>query len=275
MTYRELRAELRAVGVSDDETEARLLFRHELGENYFAAVAEDRDVPSPFFSRAVEERRKHRPLQYILGLWPFYKEIYEVKEGCLIPRPDTEILVETAVRELPEHCFFADLCAGSGCVGISVLASRPDTRCVGVDIAPDLVDLCMRNASRNGVSDRYEARTFDVLGEDIRALFEGKDGPTCLLSNPPYIPTRVIPTLSYEVQKEPKLALDGGEDGLVFYKRLIRLCRDCLRPGNLAMFEIGYDQGRALLELSRNAGFDCEIIKDLSDLDRVAKTRIR
>ena len=270
MTYRTLLQKLKKIGVEDAETEARILACHVMNDWPVARIlSENPGMPEEFLLQALDKRAAHIPLQYIIGEWPFYEETYEVRPGCLIPRPDTEILVETAIELLPENCFFSDLCTGSGCVAISVLAHRGDTRAVGVDVDPALVSLALRNASRNGVSERFEAKQGDVLNGDWSGFWNLSGHISCILSNPPYIPSGVIPTLTPEVQHEPVLALDGGTDGLDFYKQILEQGSNLLPKGGLILLEIGADQGPALKALAGKNGYSCEIRKDLSGLDRV------
>ena len=171
---------------------------------------------------------------------------------------------------LPRDAFFADLCAGSGCIGVSVLAEREDTRALAVELSPDALALAKRNADRNGVSDRYEAILGDVLNPSAEWTWER---PMAILSNPPYIRTEVIAELSPEVKHEPHMALDGGEDGLIFYRALLDLAKKWLREDGFCLFEIGFDQGEDIKALAAEFGFTCTVRRDLGGCDRVAILR--
>ncbi len=233
--------------------EARLLCEAFSGEALDAAVA---------------RRVAHEPLQYILGEWGFWRETYEVSPDCLVPRPDTEHLVERAIALLPKGARFLDLCTGSGCVAISTLCSRPDTTALALDVFEGTLALATRNAVRNGTSDRVQFLQADVL----------KTPPSmgqfdAILSNPPYIATDVVDTLSKEVQCEPRAALDGGVDGLVFYRAILTAWRPLLRPGGFFLFEIGYDQGNQLRTLAREVGLAAEVFRDYGGNDRVVLIR--
>jgi release factor glutamine methyltransferase len=228
----------------------------------------DREYPdSPAFLQAVEQREKRYPLQYLIGEWYFYRQTYRVTPDCLIPRPDTERLVEEAIRLLPPNAFFADLCAGSGCIAVSILAERPDTHAVAVDKFPATLALAVENAHRNGVADRLIPLCADVLAPDFAPSEHPLDA---ILSNPPYIPSAVIPTLEPELFAEPVAALDGGEDGLIFYRTLLQTQAKRLTTGGFFLFEIGFDQGDALRRYGEKFGFSqCRILQDYGGNDRV------
>ena len=212
------------------------------------------------YAEALERLDGGEPLAYLLGEWYFYDEAYVVSPACLIPRPETEHLVDHLVRHLPPNAVFADLCTGSGCIAISTLVHRPDCRAVAVDLSPEALLLAEENAKRNGVSDRITFLLSDVMTGN--ALDDRRFH--ALVSNPPYIQTAVIDTLSPEVQREPRMALDGGEDGLDFYRTLISDYKKNLLPHAFMLFEIGYDQGDALKRLC-----DCEVFRDYSGNDRM------
>lgn len=269
MTYQEICRAFRGAKIESPEWDAQLLIEHFCGLDRIAILADpQKDLTCPALDEAVRRRCAREPLQYLLGVWEFYHQTYEVSPHCLIPRSDTEILVEEAVKRLPRGAFFADLCAGSGCIGISVLSERPDTSALAVELSPDALELARRNAKRNGVEGRYTAIHGDVL--ELSADWISGKKPMAILSNPPYIRTDVIEGLSPEVGHEPRMALDGGADGLIFYRALIDLACMWLADGGFCLFEIGYDQGEALKELAAEHGFSCEIKKDLGGCDRVA-----
>lgn len=229
--------------------EARLLWEAFSGE-----------VPT----EAIDRRCAHYPLQYILGEWGFWKESYEVNEHCLVPRPDTEHLVEQAIARLPQNANFLDLCTGSGCVAISTLCSRPDTYATAVDLFPETLALAERNAVRNGVRERFTPKLCDVL-----AGCEWEERFDAILSNPPYIRAEAMETLSCEVKHEPFAALLGGEDGLDFYRAILEKWRRLLKPNGFFLFEIGYDQADELRMLALSHGLTATVFRDYGGNDRV------
>lgn len=273
MNFIEICAALAELGSDAPELEAALLAEKYCGISRAAVISDrKRELDSAELREALKKRAEHIPLQYILGEWYFASERYEVSEDCLIPRPDTELLVETAVRLLPKGAVFADLCTGSGCVAISTLARRSDTRAVMVDLFPRTLALAERNAALNGVSDRARPLRADVL----KPIDLGDNAPLdALISNPPYIKSAVIDTLSPEVLREPRAALDGGEDGLDFYRAILSLHTNAtlLKPSGFIAFEIGYDEGADITLLASSFGFSAEVIKDLGGNDRVAVLR--
>ena len=267
MTYYEICARLAAAGIEDAETDAALLLSHFGGISAATLpFRRDEDIGDPRLIRAVERRASHYPLQYLIGEWDFCGQTYEVNEHTLIPRADTEVLVEQALRLLPRGARFADLCTGSGCIAISTLCMRRDTEAVAVDLFPETLAVARRNAVRNGVSDRVTFLEADVL----TALPIGAGTLDAILSNPPYIRTEVVRTLAPELAHEPEAALDGGRDGLDFYRAILHLHTPLLKPNGVILFEIGYDQGEDLQKLAAQYGFACRIVRDLGGCDRVA-----
>lgn len=273
MTYREITTVLRQAGIDTPEWDAALLIGHFCSVNRTSVTsALDRDYPSSALETAVRVRADRFPLQYLLGEWQFYRQTYEVTPDCLIPRADTEILVERAIRVLPENAFFADLCTGSGCIAVSTLCERPDTTAIAVDLSQKALDIAARNAKRNGVSERLEFACANVLSENAEWAMS-RPRPSAILSNPPYVRSGEIDVLSPEVGHEPRMALDGGNDGLVFYRSLLRLAREWLAPNGVCLFEIGCDQADDLRKLAAENGFSCAILRDYGGNDRVAELR--
>lgn len=213
------------------------------------------------YKKAVKRLSEGEPLAYIIGKWYFYGEEYKVSPDCLIPRPETEHLVDEIIKTAPKNAFIADLCTGSGCIVISALKHRPDLKAIAVDISKKALDLAQENAKSNGVFDRIKFICADILNEDALE----NNSFDIIVSNPPYIARNVIPTLSKEVLCEPVIALDGGEDGLDFYRRIFEFYVSHVKAGGKIICEIGYDQADAL----RNA-YGCKILKDYSGNDRIA-----
>ncbi len=261
-------AALRDAGIEEAEVEARLLFSHVTGLPVARLFGDDPTSDDPALTAALSRRTAREPLAYILGEAPFYRSVLAVGEGCLIPRADTERLVEIAVRELPRGAHFADLCTGSGAIAVTVLAERPDTTALAVDISEHALAFAAENARRLGVTDRLTLCRLDLLTEAPTGEFDA------ILSNPPYIPSSVVPTLSPEVGHEPALALDGGEDGLAFYRRLLTL-RPCLRPGGFFLFECGYDQEASMASLAASHDLESTPFYDYGKNYRGALLKLR
>lgn len=267
MTYTELCDALRDAGIENADFEATLLI------NFFCKKSRAEILASPdaqydnkeLFD-AIDKRCERYPLQYIFGEWDFYGETYTVNENCLIPRSDTELLVEYAIKNLPVGAHFADLCTGSGCIAVSTLVHRPDTSAIGLDLFPKTTELAAHNAKRNGVSERFSAICADLLEEN--RFGEGEFD--AIISNPPYIRTSVVDALEPELFSEPRAALDGGDDGLIFYKKILCDYTPSLKANGFILFEIGYDQSFEIVELASTNGFSCEIHRDLSGNPRMA-----
>ena len=216
--------------------------------------------------RAAAEARlaAHEPLAYILGETVFFDEYFFVSPDVLIPRPDTERVVEQVLKRLPAGGELLDLCCGSGCIAISSLCHSAGTRATLVDISKDALSLAGRNAERNGVSDRC---TF--ICADLRD-FKTDRRYDVISCNPPYVRSSVVGTLEPECAYEPRIAFDGGEDGMDFYRLLLDLCPPLLKDGGKMVFEIGYDQREQIAALCSDKSFALEIYKDYGKNDRVA-----
>ncbi|WP_163777680.1 peptide chain release factor N(5)-glutamine methyltransferase [Myxococcus vastator] len=216
----------------------------------------------------IERRMAGEPTQYLTGVREFYNRPFKVDARVLIPRPETELLVEAALRLLPKDApgRALDVCTGSGCIAISLAAERPQATVIATDLSPDACALARENAQALGVADRVT-----VLQGDLFAPVPAGERFQVVVSNPPYIASEEIAGLSAEVRREPKLALDGGPDGLVAVRRVVTGARQWLEPGGLLAMEIGEDQGPAVLELLRAAGYaDARVEKDLERRERMA-----
>ena len=227
----------------------------------------DREVDSEsedrIFSLA-DRRISGEPLQYIIGEWEFYGLPFYVGDGVLIPRADTEILVDNAIEFLKTrtNARVIDLCSGSGCIAISVKSHLPDLSVLAVELHEKAMGYLNRNVERNGVE-------IDVIKADVLAEPNGFEKFDAILTNPPYIETKTVETLSREVKKEPITALDGGEDGLVFYRAIAKNWLPQLKNNGRIFAEIGEDQAAAVTEIFENHGFECKTVKDLNGHDRV------
>ena len=268
MTYNEICMALANAEIENNRGEASMLICHFCGVNQAELLLRhDEDFDSQELREAVEKRCQRYPLQYILGYWDFCNETYRVTENTLIPRQDTEKLVELAIKLLPRSARFIDLCTGSGCVAISTLAARPDCRAVAVDIFEDTLAVARENAETNGVGDRLGFTAQDVLRPEFMEELGKFD---CIISNPPYIETRHIELLDEELSFEPEAALDGGDDGLDFYRAIIGNYGRYLTEDGTMLLEIGCDQAKPVAAISGANGFRCEVFKDYGGNDRVA-----
>ncbi len=264
MTAEQIRERLKASGIENYCLETQILIEEICGD-YF----EDREYSSDALALAVEKRCARYPLQYIIGKWWLARCEFFVDESCLVPRPDTETVVELAAKLLPAGAAFADLCTGSGCISISVLDLRPDTRADAYELYPDTLKMAKKNAVHNKVAERFTPILGDVLQGDL--LRDRKYA--AIISNPPYIRTDVIETLEKEAKAEPRAALDGGQDGLIFYRMIVKNFAKNLDDSGFFLFEIGFDQADELRRIAEENGFDCEIYKDLGGRDRAALLR--
>ncbi|MBO5228489.1 MAG: peptide chain release factor N(5)-glutamine methyltransferase [Lachnospiraceae bacterium] len=213
------------------------------------------------------KRAEHIPLQHIIGTQEFMGIEFMVNEHVLIPRQDTEILVEEALKRLKPEDTVLDMCTGSGCIIISLAKNMKLSKAVGVDVSKEALEVSKANAVRNEADVSFiESNLFENIVKEQYDM---------IVSNPPYIESEVIEGLMPEVREhEPRLALDGGEDGLIFYRRIIDEAREYLKPGGYLIFEIGYNQREAVCELFGEAGYeDIRAVCDLAGLDRVCIAR--
>ena len=233
------------------DRDERILKEHFSGADYYAAL---------------EKLDKGVPLAYVIGEWYFWDGTFRLNKDCLVPRPDTEHLVEYLIKHLPQNAYFADFCTGCGCIAISVLRARKDCRAMGLDISSGALECAEYNASAMGVAGRITFRRCDLMIFDDLREYIDSSSLDAIVSNPPYIRTDVIPTLSPEVCREPVIALDGGTDGLNFYRRFLAdEYRSLVKSGGFMAFEIGYDQADDLKKLT-----DCKLYKDYGGNFRVA-----
>lgn len=318
MTYREAKMiiaqQLKEAGIENELAESSFLMESacRVNRNFYLLHQMDEiteEHRKAYFDLAVL-RCRHIPLQYLTGEQEFMGIPFKVNEHVLIPRQDTEVLVEEALKILKvmdqdgnlcntcggqisdgrENNFtdgrqeksaenrqndaggqkndihVLDMCTGSGCIAISLKAYCPEIKMTASDVSMDALEVAKENAVRNHLDVEF---TESNLFSHISGKYD------MIVSNPPYIPSDVIPTLMPEVRDhEPMGALDGMSDGLFFYRKIIAECSDYLLPGGFLLFEIGYDQGEAVAELMKKHEFtDIEVISDLAGLDRVVKGR--
>lgn len=259
-------------GVDAPRLTAEVLLAHVLGVDRVRLYVDlDRPLDPKELAtyRALIQRRKSgEPLQYLTGVRDFFGRPFEVDARVLIPRPETELLAEGALAALPKDADFTalDLCTGSGCIAVTLAAERQNGHVWAVDLAPGACAVARKNAARHGVADRVEILEGDLFGPlppDVR--FD------LVVSNPPYIASAEIPHLQREVLREPRLALDGGTDGLEVVRRIAEGARDRLRPSGLLALELGETQGPTVRAMLEQAGWqDVRIERDLERRDRLA-----
>ena len=277
MTIREFLEEVirvfKKAGVESPEAEARQLACHVLSCSpaFLVSHADDEMDDKLLLASAalINERCKGRPLQYVLGSADFYGIDLAVDERVLIPRPETELLAEEAIAALKDRPFpkALDLCTGSGAIAAAVAANVPNVKVVATDLSPKAFMLARVNL-------RPYENVKVLRGDLFGALAEDELPFDAVLTNPPYIPSDVIPTLSAEVKDfEPRMALDGGADGLDIIRRIIKEAPEHLKSGGMLLMEIGDDQGPAVIDLAAQTGAyrEARVIKDLAGRDRILR----
>lgn len=266
---------LRRAGVSDDDAglESRLLAQHVLGWTAIRFLADARRADSPDFASKfealIERRARREPLAYITGERDFWKLTFDVSPAVLIPRPETEHVVEAALKLFPDAgaaIELADVCTGSGCVGIAIAHERPGASVVATDISDAALDVARRNVRRHALAERVRLLNADLL--------RGVDGGLDLIvANPPYVPDVDRDSLAPEVRDyEPALALFADPDGLGVIRRLVAEAPSHLRPRGVLVFEFGYGEAEPVADLIGKApGLTMShIVKDLQGIPRVA-----
>jgi release factor glutamine methyltransferase len=268
---------LQAASISSPEREAASLLRYVLkcdAAYLYAHVDERLNAAASILYKAVLKRRAaHEPFQLITGVQEFYGLEFKVTPDVLIPRPETEILVEDAIAEAGdrENLRFCEVGVGSGCISIALLVHMQDTRCVGVDISEAALKIAAENAETHSVSQKFDLRRSDV--------FEAVNGERfgLIVSNPPYISTGDISTLQQEVRSfEPRTALDGGEDGLDIVRRLVAESPKYLDSGGLLYIEIGWDQAEHVGKMFEQPAWESfDFLPDLQGIPRILKARLK
>jgi release factor glutamine methyltransferase len=219
------------------------------------------------FQMDVQRRERREPAALISGQRAFFGRDFFVSRDTLVPRPETELLVEAVLPRLKAGMTVLDIGTGTGCIAVSLAAESPGARVVAVDISAEALAVAAKNAEKHAVSDRIE-----FLASDLYAQLGPAGGRyfDIIVSNPPYVSTQVIPTLEPELKFEPRIALDGGNDGLAVLTPLIAGSAAFLRPGGRLLVEIGFDQADRGAALMSKAGFqDVEVSKDYSGHDRI------
>lgn len=267
--YEEGKRLLEEAGVKEAPLDARLLLEHVCRTDRNDLLAHgDREVEADRekdYRMLIGRRAERVPLQQLTGSQDFMGLSFAVNDQVLIPRQDTEILVEEVLKELHDGMRVLDMCTGSGCILLSLLHYSNGCLGVGADISAEALKVAVRNAQSLSVEEGSAVFVQSDLFDRIEGKFD------IIVSNPPYIPTCVIKTLMPEVREhEPVQALDGKEDGLHFYRRILAEGLGHLEHGGMLYFEIGYDQAEVVRRLMEEAGFsNVEVIQDYAGLDRV------
>lgn len=254
-----------------DNLEGRLILSHLMNLNYTALMLMLRENASEKivneFREIVKRRKNGEPLQYILGIWNFYGREFYVGREVLIPRPETEILVEKVLGYVEDGMEILDIGSGTGIISITIAKEKPKTKVYGVDVSQQAYDMSKRNAIKlNAKNVSYE------LGNLYEPYFEKKFD--IIVSNPPYISKKEIKTLEKELKYEPELALYGGEDGLFYYRKIIAQANDHLKDGGYIFFEIGHNQKYDIVKLLEAENFsEIESFKDYNNFDRIVLGR--
>lgn len=271
--FMDIRSGLRAAGVEMATLEARELTCFATGKSREELVRDGALYASPELERRAHDLLKRRlagePVAYLIGEWEFYGLPLDISTDVLIPRTDTEVLASEAIdfcRTLGE-CRVLDLCAGSGCVGLALASQVQRARVILGEVSEAALKICRQNIRRTGLSGRVVSMQIDARRKPSPALGEFR----CIVSNPPYIPAGDIDALDPAVRDyEPRLALDGGEDGLDFYRDIVEKWRQVLSPGGRLYFEVGAGQADRVLRIMRSVGFgDIQVVKDTNDIPRV------
>jgi release factor glutamine methyltransferase len=261
--------------IAEPEREAVLLMGHAIKRDrtFIYANPEYRlnAVESILFKAVLRRRAAHEPFQYIVGRQEFYGLEFYVTPDVLIPRPETEILVETAIKEFQnyENCKFLEVGVGSGCISVSILANLPNAKALGGDVSYKALVVAGNNAENNGVAKRLDLQLSNVYDSIDDREFD------LIVSNPPYVPHADLDSLQREVRDfEPKAALFGGTDGLEIIRRIIKGAPKLLRPNGMLLMEIGFDQSERVGDLLKRHGWKTiNMLPDLQGIPRIVVAR--
>lgn len=266
-----LRALLKENNIEDFMFETRCILEHALNLNYSKLLANANtvlsDAQTTTIQKIADKRISGYPLQYILGEWEFFGLPFYVGEGVLIPRQDTETLVETILNKFATYCKprIADLCSGSGCIAIALDKNLHNADICAVEYSDAALKFLTKNIQLNSSS--VTAYKGNVLSQDFCSAFSGLD---IIVSNPPYLTAEDMEKLQTEVSFEPEMALQGGGDGLLFYRNITALWKHCLKENGMIFYEIGIHQERDVSDILMHNGFrDIGTATDLSGITRV------
>ncbi len=268
MTLKHIASALQAAGIAKEDAafEARLLSSHFTGISPARLITmQEEDLSSPALIEAVARRCRREPLQYILGEWEFMGLSFSVSPHCLIPRADTETLAEAALSRLPTGARVADLCTGSGCIGIALAHFRRDITVTAVELFENTADIARENSRRLHVDDRF----YVLIGDVTKQVFPAGTKFDVIVSNPPYIALNEMEALQPELSFEPRPALTDEGDGLSVIRGVLRTAVETLTDSGILLMEFGASQGKAVLSLAAEAGLAGFILPDAAGRDRV------
>jgi release factor glutamine methyltransferase len=267
--YNDCKRQLQSAGIEDYVFESKCIIRHITGYTNAQILTKYTQSLNKFqqdnLTAIMKQRLIRYPLQYIIGKWSFFGREYFVGPGVLIPRSDTETLIDVCLECIKDQpsARVLDLCAGTGCIGITIKGECPETEVTLVEKFDEALSFTNKNASYNNIDVKI------VKGDVLKT--EGADGLYDLIvSNPPYITDADMKALQPEVNFEPATALEGGEDGLVFYRYITKEYKKHLASGGVLAFEVGINQAALVADILKENGFaNIEMRKDYSDIDRV------
>ena len=266
--YIDTKNKLKEAGIEDYRFEASILLEHYTGIKVLELAVSEKSLDLEAvesLKNAIEKRISGYPLQYIVGKWEFYGYPIEVGEGVLIPRPDTETLVEAVIQIAGESPKIVDLCSGSGCIAIALQKEIPSSTVYAVEMSEDALVFLKKNLVLNNSGVKLVCG--DILDSEIIDNFEKND---IIVSNPPYLTDEDMNVLQKEVKHEPKMALEGGKDGLYFYREITKLWKSKLKIGGILAYEVGMGQELDVAEiLKQNRFSNIEFKEDLSGITRV------
>ena len=271
--YLDVRQQFLRAGLPDPTLESRELVCCASGKSREELSRDGRlyvpDTVEQQVRRLAQRHLDGEPVAYLIGEWEFYGLPLDISPAVLIPRPDTEVLATKLIDAArgAGACRILDLCAGSGCIGLAAAANLPNARVLLGEYDEEALKICRQNIRRNRLTARVASLKIDAREKPARTLGEFQ----FLVSNPPYIPSADIDTLDASVREhEPRLALDGGADGLDFYRVICEKWRDALCENGMLFFEVGIGQADQVLRIMRSHGFgDIQIVKDLNNIPRV------
>lgn len=268
--YNDVKKQLKNAGINDNVFEAKQIIKYVTGYSNAQILSNYTDKLTEFqrdnLTSIMKQRLIRYPLQYILGKWDFFGRTYKVGPGVLIPRQDTETVIDTCLESLKnkENPEVLDLCTGTGCIGITIACEVDTSNVTLVEKYEEAARYARDNINNNSANNATL-----VIDDVLKAPLTDKKYDL-IVSNPPYIRTGEIEELQAEVKYEPDTALDGGYDGLIFYKTIAKEYKNSIKSGGRLVFEIGFDQGEDVKHILLENGYkDIKVIKDYSENDRV------
>lgn len=268
-SYNNCKKELEKAGIEDYVFESKQIIKHITGYSNSQILQKYTEQLTEFqennLTVIIKQRLIRYPLQYILGRWNFFGREFFVGPGVLIPRSDTETVMDVCLEFIKEKekADVLDLCAGSGCIGITIKGECPRSQVTLVEKFDEAISYAQKNAKHNNIDVK-------IIKGDVLEGCECENKYDLIVSNPPYITAEDMKALQPEVQFEPKTALEGGEDGLLFYRAITEKYKNSLKENGMLVFEVGINQSESVKEILRENGFkDISSRKDLNDIERV------